>query len=250
MLPAPSNLEIINSKFQKSCIPLLNEFTSSTTVLCDFPSKLQLTSPHVKIFGIDNLFQFLEASLSPLVQDIVILSQQSSILKKLLFSPQSLSKPFFYFTRVSSSFPLELKLIELICSLPNSSFNKILNIEFCSSFSVQLRTLKSSFQKNFDICLLQFLSSNSSPSITLPFPSFELFGIISSTDADVISQTSQELAELSLSHTMYNKLQAKFSEKTECITLHIEVPDQPIFDQILASIYSFRPFSLTLMTHL
>ena len=81
MLPAPSNLDIINSKFQKSCIPLLNEFTSSTTVLCDFPSKLQLTSPHVKIFGIDNLFQFLEASLSPLVQDIVILSQQSSILK-------------------------------------------------------------------------------------------------------------------------------------------------------------------------
>ena len=131
-----------------------------------------------------------------------------------------------------------MKLIELICSLPNSSFNKILNIEFCSSFSVQLRTLKSSFQKNFDICLLQFLSSSSSPSITLPFPSFELFGIIFSTDADVIFQTSQELAELSLSHTMYNKLQAKFSEKTECITVHIEVPDQPIFDQILASIYS------------
>ena len=179
-------LKLINSKFQKSCIPLLNEFTSSTTVLCDFPSKLQLTSSHVKIFGINHLFQFLGASLSPLVQAIVILSQQFSILKKLLFSPQSLSNPFFYFTRVSSSFPLELKLIELICSLPNSSFNKILNIEFCSSFSVQLRTLKSSFQKNFNICLLQFLSSNSSPSITLPFPSFELFGIISSTDADVI----------------------------------------------------------------
>ena len=37
---------------------------------------------------------------------------------------------------------------------------------------------------------------------------------------------------------MHNKLQAKFSEKTECITLHIEVPDQPIFDQVLASIHS------------
>ena len=185
MFPAPSNLETINSKFQKSCLPLLNEFTSSTTVLCDFPSKLQLTSPHVKIFGIDNLLQFLEASVSPHVQDVIILSQQSSILKKLLFSPQSLSKPFFYFTRVSSSYPLELKLIELICSLPDRSFNKILNIEFCSSFSVQLRTLKSSFQKNFDICLLQFLTSSSSPSITLPFPSFELFGIIFSTDARI-----------------------------------------------------------------
>ena len=238
MFPAPSNLETINSTFQKSCLPLLNEFTSSTTVLCDFPSKLQLTSPHVKIFGIDNLLQFLEASVSPHVQDVIILSQQSYILKKLLFSPQSMSKPFFYFTRVSSSYPLELKLIELICSLPDRSFNKILNIEFCSSFSVQLRTLKSSFQKNFDICLLQFLASSSSPSITLPFPSFELFGIIFSTDSELIFQTSQELAEMSLSHTMHNKLQAKFSEKTECITLHIEVPDQPLFDQILASIHS------------
>lgn len=238
MFPAPSNLETINSTFQKSCLPLLNEFTSSTTVLCDFPSKLQLTSPHVKIFGIDNLLQFLEASVSPHVQDVIILSQQSYILKKLLFSPQSMSKPFFYFTRVSSSYPLELKLIELICSLPDRSFNKILNIEFCSSFSVQLRTLKSSFQKNFDICLLHFLASSSSPSITLPFPSFELFGIIFSTDSELIFQTSQELAELSLSHTMHNKLQAKFSEKTECITLHIEVPDQPLFDQILASIHS------------
>ena len=238
MFPAPSNLETINSTFQKSCLPLLNEFTSSTTVLCDFPSKLQLTSPHVKIFGIDNLLQFLEASVSPHVQDVIILSQQSYILKKLLFSPQSMSKPFFYFTRVSSSYPLELKLIELVCSLPDRSFNKILNIEFCSSFSVQLRTLKSSFQKNFDICLLQFLASSSSPSIILPFPSFELFGILFSTDSELIFQTSQELAELSLSHTMHNKLQAKFSEKTECITLHIEVPDQPLFDQILASIHS------------
>ena len=120
MFPAPSNLETINSTFQKSCLPLLNEFTSSTTVLCDFPSKLQLT-----IFGFDNLLQFLEASVSPHVQDVIILSQQSYILEKLLFSPQSLSKPFFYFTRVSSSYPLELKLIELICSLPDRSFNKI-----------------------------------------------------------------------------------------------------------------------------
>ena len=152
MLPAPSNLETINSMFQKSCLPLLNEFTSSITVLCDFPSKLQLASPHIKIFGIDNLLQFSDASASPQVQDALILTQQSYILKKLLFSPQSLPKPFFYFTRVSSSFPLELKLIELLCSLPDRSFNKILNIKFRCSFSVQLRTLKSSFQKNFDIC--------------------------------------------------------------------------------------------------
>ena len=186
MLPAPSNLETINSMFQKSCLPLLNEFTSSITVLCDFPSKLQLASPHIKIFGIDNLLQFLEASASPQVQDVIILTQQSYILKKLLFSPHSLSKPFFYFTRVSSSFPLELKLIELLCSLPDRSFDKILNIKFCCSFSVQLRTLKSSFQKNFDIFLLKFLASSSFPSITLPLPSFELFGIIFSTDSDLI----------------------------------------------------------------
>ena len=244
MLPAPSNLETINSTFQKSCLPLLSEFTSSATVLCDFPSKLQPPSPHIKIFGIDNLLQFIETSISPYVHHVIILSQQSYILKKLLFSPQALLRPFFYFTRVSSSYPLELKLIELISALPDKSFQKILNIKFSSSFSVQLRTFKSSFQKSFDICLLQLLASNSSPSITLPLPSFELFGILFSTDPDLIFQTSRDLAELSLSHTMYNKLQAKFSEKTECITLHIQVPDQPVFDQILASIYSICAVNL------
>ena len=149
---------------------------------------------------------------SPYVHDVIILSQQSYILEKLFFSPQSLPKSFFYFTRVSSSYPLELKLIELICALPDKSFPKILLL-----FLFQLRTLKSSFQKSFDICLLQFLASNSSPSITLPLPALELFGILFSTDPDLIFQTSQDLAELSLSHTMHNKLQAKFSEKMNAL---------------------------------
>ena len=43
---------------------------------------------------------------------------------------------------------------------------------------------------------------------------------------------------------MHNKLQAKFSEKTECIALHIEVPDQPILDQMLASIHSICAVNL------
>ena len=239
MQPTSSNLETINYTFQKQCLSVLMEFGSSVAVLCDFPSQLHPPTPHFKIFGLDNFPQFIEVSNSSSVQQIVILSQQSYILKKILFaSPTPLSKPFYFVTRVSSSFPMELKIIELISSLPEKSFSKIQNLKFLSSFTVQIKTFKKSFPKSFDICELQFVSSCTSPSLSIPFPPFDLYGILSSSDHDVICQISQELAQQSLSHTLHNILQAKFIEKTECITLHIPIADQSCFDQILTSLAS------------
>lgn len=55
---------------------------------------------------------------------LLFLTQQTSTLLKLLFPPHPLVKPFF-FTKLSSAFPFELKLSDLIHILPHKSFPKV-----------------------------------------------------------------------------------------------------------------------------
>ena len=193
---------------------------------------------HFKIFGLDNFNQFLEASTSPSVQHVVVLTQQTSTLLQLLFPPHPLSKPFYFLTKLSSVFPFELRLSELIHILPHKSFPKIQDLRFLSSFTVRLKHAKLYFDKSFDICPLLVHSQGSFPALALPLPPSVLYGLIFSEDPEIISDTSEELAQHSLSHTILNTFQAKFLDKTECITLHIPITGKTVFDKVTESLSS------------
>ena len=107
-----------------------------------------------RFFGLDDLSFFLNAATVDNDCEIIVITQQFSILRKLLFLPFPLPCKFHLFTRASSSAPDELKFMEIINSLPTHCFSKILSFTFLSVFNVRLINQKRlPYTKQFDLFL-------------------------------------------------------------------------------------------------
>ena len=103
-----TNLSKINNAFQeKATIYLPVNFlkASSLIILCDFPSKIPDFGIRSQIFALDDLAYFFNAAITDSAAEIIIITQQFSTLRKLLFPPFPLSRPFHWFSRASSSAP-------------------------------------------------------------------------------------------------------------------------------------------------
>lgn len=169
---------------------------------------------------------------------LLFLTQQTSTLLKLLFPPHPLVKPFF-FTKLSSAFPFELKLSDLIHILPHKSFPKV------KTYDSYLPLLYVSKMQNFTLTSL--LTSVSFSFILKPLflPLLCPFPPPSSMDFFFLKTLKLSLkplknlpSTLSLSHTLLNTFQAKFLDKTECITLHIPIIGKVMFDKVTESLSS------------
>ena len=127
-----SNLHLINTAFQDNVvkhIKLLFANSSSVVILCDFPSQVFDLAIRCQIFGLGDVPFFLNNAIMENNSDIIVITQQFRILHKISFPPFPLPRNFSLFTRSSSSAPDELKLIEIITSLPPNSFPKV--VSFC-----------------------------------------------------------------------------------------------------------------------
>lgn len=129
-VPPPSklsSLEIINDLFQVEVWQYLCDHTSddaNVILLCDFPSKVFKPSFHCQIYGLDDFHYFVQATALNGEHDIVVSTQHSATLKKILQLKSPHVPPFRFFTRSSSALPFELKLIEILHILPEQSFKK------------------------------------------------------------------------------------------------------------------------------
>lgn len=92
------------------------------------------------------------------------------ILRKLLFKPCPLTRPFTFLTRASNSSPYELKIIEIFNCLPNDTFCKITSLQFLLTFPISLMGKKGPWTKHFDLFLLTLDPSASVSCIQLPIP--------------------------------------------------------------------------------
>ena len=122
-----STLSLINKEFQDSVgrylVSSLPE-SSSVILLCDFPSRLHLPDFHCQIFGLDDFAFFHQAVLNRQDEEVIVITQHSLSLRKILLPHDSHSLKFCFYTRTASVLPYELKIIEILHSLPNNSFQK------------------------------------------------------------------------------------------------------------------------------
>ena len=200
---APSNnLFNINSAFHDHCLPTLLSTNSPSMILCDFPSRIPYPPPHMSIYGLDDFPLFLNAAISQQHSHIYVITQSILILRKLLFKPCPLTRPFTFLTRASNSSPYELKIIEIFNGLPNDTFCKITSLQFLLTFPVPLMGKKGPWTKHFDLFLLTLDPGASVSSIQLPALELWLHGIMFDSCSEIIAQASDALAHLNIPHTL------------------------------------------------
>ena len=232
-----TNLSKINHAFQEKAtiaIPINFLKAESLIILCDFPSKIPDFGKRSQVFALDDLSYFLDAAISDYSSNIIIITQQFPTLRKILFPPFPLPRPFYWFSRTSSSAPDELKLIEVINSLPSQCFSKIQSFSYLSSFSVRLiNTKKLPYNKKFDLFLLAMDPSSESPSLMLPQPSTFIHGVVLGEDPTLIAQASDHLGHHAIPYTTQNRLQSKLSSHQSCISYQFPFPTESSLEPIL-----------------
>ena len=248
---APSNnLLNINTAFQDYCLPTLLSITTPCMILCDFPSRIPHPPPHISIYGLEDFSLFLNAALSQHQSKIYVLTQSILHLRKLLFKPCPLTRPFTFFTRSSNSAPDELKIVEIFNSLPNDTFGKITSLQSLLTFPTTLTGKKGPWIKHFDLFLLILDPSASVSSIQLPVPDFYLHGIMFDGCAETLAQASESLVHHNIPHTLQNTIQAKFLSHTESLCYKLPIHDAANFEAILdtlSSITFLKSFNFTSM---
>ena len=145
-----STLSLINKEFQDSVGRYLVSSlpdSSSVIVLCDFPSRLYLPEIHCQIFGLDDFAFFHQAVLNRHDEEVIVITQHSLSLRKILLPHDSHSLKLCFYTRTASVLPYELKIIEILHSLPNHSFQKTESLKYLKSFRVELQNQKGKYHK-------------------------------------------------------------------------------------------------------
>ena len=164
----PSNLEIINSKFQSHCWQLIRDSSLQSLIICDFPSQIQNPKSIFKIFGLDDFAHFLSSVKSVTNVTIFVITQQFSLLAKLFDSSHSIITPFYLFTRTNFSISTEIKFIELYNALPHSAWKKASYIHSLTAFQVSLQGKKGPIPKQFDVFQLYISPSSESSELSAP----------------------------------------------------------------------------------
>ena len=105
-----TNLFRINSAFHDHCLLIILSSIGPRLILCDFPSRIQNPPPNISIYGLDDFPVLLNAALPHPNSCIYIITQKTTINRKLLFQPCPLQKPCIFLTRASKNSPYELKI--------------------------------------------------------------------------------------------------------------------------------------------
>ena len=233
-----TNLAKINKAFQDETIIRIpiNFFKSSSLItLCDFPSRIPDFGLRSQVFALDDLSYFLNATLNDSTAEIIVTTQQFSILRKLLFSPFPLSRPFHWFTRVSNAAPDELKIIEIINSLPSQCFPKIYSLSCLSSFTVRLINQKKlPYDKKFDLFLLAINPTSEFSSLLLPQASAFIHGILIGESPELLTQASTHLGLHAIPYSTQNRLQSKLPKHLSCISYQFPCPPHSPLESIIA----------------
>ena len=239
-LPEPSNdtnLARINNAFQDKTIthiPVNFYKSPSLIILCDFPSRIPDFGIRSQVFALDDLSYFLNATLNDSTAEIIVTTQQFSILRNLLFSPFPLSRPFHWFTRVSNAAPDELKIIEIINSLPSQCFPKIYSLLCLSSFSVRLINQKKlPYDKKFDLFLLAINPTSNFTSLLLPHVSAFIHGLLIGESPELLAQASSHLGDHAIPYSTQNRLQSKLPKHLSCISYQFPCPPHTPLESII-----------------
>ena len=129
--------------------------------------------------------------------------------------------------------PYELKIIEILHSLPNNSFQKTESLRYLNSFNVELTNQKGKYQKVFDLFELQQDTSNTFSVLEIIDAPSTLYSIYFSENPILISQASAHLATHAVPHTYTNPLQIKVPKGTQIITSSFEFLKHNSLDSII-----------------
>ena len=231
-----STLSLINKEFQDSVgrylVSSLPE-SSSVIVLCDFPSRLHLPDIHCQIFGLDDFAFFHQAVLNRHDEEVIVITQHSKSLQKFLLPYDSHSLKLCFYTRTASVLPYELKIIEILHSLPNNSFQKTESLKYLKSFRVELQNQKGKYHKAFDLFELRQDTSNTFSVLEIIDAPCTLHSIYFCENPDLMSQASVHLATHAVLHTYTNPLQIKVPKGTQIITSSFECLEHNSLDHII-----------------
>ena len=231
-----STLSLINKEFQDSVgrhlISSLPE-SSSLIILCDFPSRLNLPYFHCQIFGLDDFAFFNQAVFNRQEETVIVITQHSLSLRKILLPHRPHSLKFHFYTRTASVLPYELKIIEILHSLPNNSFQKTESLKFLRSFQVELQNQKGIYHKTFDLFELLQDTSNTFSILEIIDAPCILHSIYFGENPDLMSQASVHLATHAVPHTYTNPLQIKVPKGTQIITSSFEFLEHNSMNHII-----------------
>ena len=231
-----STLSLINKEFQDSVGRYLVSSlpdSSSVIVLCDFPSRLHLPEIHCQIFGLDDFAFFHQAVLNRHDEEVIVITQHSLSLRRILLPHDSHSLKLCFYTRTASVLPYELKIIEILHSLPNHSFQKTESLKYLKSFRVELQNQKGKYHKAFDLFELRQDTSNTFSVLEIINAPCTLHSIYFCENPDLMSQASVHLATHAVPHTYTNPLQIKVPKGTQIITSSFEILEHNSLDHII-----------------
>ena len=103
-----TNLAKINNAFQDETIihiPINFYKSPSLIILCDFPSRIPDFGIRSQVFALDDLSYFLNATLNDSTAEIIVTTQQFSILRNLLFY-----KRIFIYSKLRKSYVTNINL--------------------------------------------------------------------------------------------------------------------------------------------
>ena len=231
-----STLSLINKEFQDSVgkyLALSLPESSSVIILCDFPSRLHFPYFHCQIFGLEDFAFFHQAVLNRQDEEVIIITQHSLSLKKILLPHDSHPLKLCFYTRTASVLPYELKIIEILHSLPNNSFQKTESLKYLKSFKVELQNQKGKYHKVFDLFELRQDTSNTFSVLEIIDAPSTLHSIYFCENPDLMSQASVHLATHAVPHTYTNPIQIKVPKGTQIITSSFEFLEHNSLDNII-----------------
>ena len=178
-----------------------------------------ITEAHFRcqIFGLDDFAHFLQAILLQADSQVIILTQRSASLRRLL-STNKFNNKFLFYTRTSSTLPYELKLIEILNSTPDDTFLKTQSVRFITSFPVSLRSKHLEQSKPFDLFQIQQDPNLSNNKILIQDPPAIVHGCCFSDDPSLMTQASTILAQQAIKHSYSNSLQIIIPQDSEVIS--------------------------------
>ena len=138
-----------------------------------------------------------------------------------------------FYTRTASVLPYELKIIEILHSLPNNSFQKTESLKYLKSFRVELQNQKGKYHKVFDLFELRQDTSNTFSVLEIIDAPSTLHSIYFCENPDLMSQASVHLATHAVPHTYTNPIQIKVPKGTQIITSSFEFLEHNSLDNII-----------------
>ena len=205
---------------------------SPSLILCDFPSEITDPQPHFKIFGPDDFPHFLHNIESSPDLQIIVLTQQYSILARLISSIHSVQRPFKLFSRSHAAAPFELKIIEISSVVPSNIFQKATKISYRTTFSVRLTNSKGPFIKHFDLFELHINPIMEDVATISPIPPHQICGFAHTTNYNLYEEISNSLQDFAIPYSHDNHLQASVLPLSHIISFNITPVSSSTADSI------------------